>query len=320
MTTPPKPGALLMDLGGPRSLEEVGPFMEKMLAHPAIFPLPPLLRKAAARSISMLRTRKVQKRYAAIGGKSPIHDQTQMLCERLGEKLGSPWLVRHGFCHCQPSIEIALTELAQQGATSVVGVPNFPQFSKTTSGACGASFRKAAKDLGMRHATASSWPENDRFVETMGELARAPCSRADHALLVAHGLPESHIKGGDPYVSEVKKTAQRLGEALGKPWSLAFQSRLGPTKWVGPYLDDEIRRLGKKGCSCLAVAPISFGCENLETLFDLDIQARELAHRCGIKSYERVQTPAAAPSYALLLKEVVQKTSHQGGFDEVSPS
>jgi ferrochelatase len=158
---------------------------------------------------------------------------------------------------------------------------------------------RAARRLGMPWVEASSYAAGEGFIEALVDGIRPVLDGADHLVLTAHGLPRRVVQAGDPYVDQVRQTvaALKLRLAGEVPCSLAFQSRLGPVAWVGPHLDDEIRRLADGGVRCLAVAPVSFACENLETLWDLDREMARLAADCGISCYRRAPAPGCRPGF-----------------------
>ena len=138
-------------------------------------------------------------------------------------------------------------------------------------------------------------------------------------ILTAHGLPESIIRKGDPYQVEVEATAAGLADSLGlngdeARWSLAFQSRLGPTRWLRPYLSDEIQTVAARGVKRLCVVPISFACENLETRYDLDLEAADLARRSGCTRYRRAPTPGLHRLFIEQLAYLVRTVAEEKGW------
>ncbi len=142
---------------------------------------------------------------------------------------------------------------------------------------------------------------------------------ADHLLFTAHGLPVRVIERGDPYVEQVERTVEALTARLGSslPVSLAFQSRLGPVEWVGPHIDDEIRRLAAEGVRTLVAAPVTFTCENLETLWDLDREMAELSRSCGIETWRRAPAPGTSEDLIdQLARLVTERASGAGWLDD----
>jgi protoporphyrin/coproporphyrin ferrochelatase len=129
-------------------------------------------------------------------------------------------------------------------------------------------------------------------------------------LFSAHGLPERVILRGDPYQHQVERTANaiaaRLGEAM-PDWRVTYQSKVGPLKWIGPATDDEIGRAGQDGVG-VVIVPLAFVSEHSETLVELDIEYRELAHEKGVPFYRRVPTVGVHPQFVSGLGREIVRT------------
>lgn len=308
-------GVVLLDIGGPGGVDEIEPFLRRFLGHPAILPFPGPLRRLAAAAIARGRFKKVSARYRAIGGGSPMDAEVGAMAAALAERLGLP--VVHGFLFSAPELGSALDDLVDRGVERVVGVPTFPQRSHTTATACVEALAAAARARGLRWCATPSFPEGEGFLDCLEARARPLLDGADRVLMVAHGLPESHVRRGDPYVDEVCQTAARLAQRLGDlPWSLAFQSRMGPVKWTGPALEEELARLAEDGAGAVALLPISFACENLETLWDLDMEAPKQAADLGIGELRRAAAPGAHPAFVGQLAALVEACVAERGWAE----
>jgi protoporphyrin/coproporphyrin ferrochelatase len=193
----------------------------------------------------------------------------------------------------------------------IVCLPLYPQCSTTTTGSSLAAWRDEARRQGLDRPmrAVESYPTAAGFVaavagaveETLGAVANA------RLLLSAHGLPLKIVRAGDPYPGEIGKTAAAIVAALARPgldWRVCYQSRVGPLAWLGPSIDDEIRRAGAEGVS-VVVAPISFVSEHSETLVELDRDYRRLAESCGVPAYHRVRTVGTDPRFIAALAELV---------------
>ncbi len=290
---------VLLNLGGPRSLEEVPRFLKSMLGDPEVVDLPWPLRFPISHLVAALRTKKARARYERIGGKSPVVPSTIRMAAALEEALGQKYTVRAAFRHSEPSIRQVLTKLADTGVRELFALPVFPQFAGSTTGSCLGELRKAARALGLEFISFQSYPDTPKYIEAL--TADLPELNPDgtHVIFCAHGLPERHIVKGDPYVAHVTRTAQAAAARLpsGVPWSVAYQSRLGPGRWTEPELTNEIDRLGRQGTQTLCVVPVSFANENLETLYDLDIVAAESAKRAGISRFIRLPAVGEHPAF-----------------------
>jgi ferrochelatase len=311
-------GVVLTDIGGPSDESQVVPFIESFLADRAVLPLPQGMRVLTARMIAARRAPVSLAHYRAIGGKSPLPEAVAAQVEALGAALGGELIVRHAFRHTPPRSDAVLGDLAREGVARVVIVPLFPQRSFTTTDSCVDDITRAASHFGMACVVVTSDPEADGFVRAVVDLAGSCARDVQHMLLVAHGLPVSSVRKGDPYVEEMWRTAKRISADLPHTgtWSLAFQSRVGPVQWVGPHIDEEIRQLAHEGIRALSVVPISFTNENLETRYDLDIEAANLARAEGIATYVRVPAVGCHAAYIEHLAELTRRAALDAGWIE----
>ncbi len=306
---------LLMDYGAPASDEQVRPFIASLLADPAILPLPPGLRHGLAWFIAARRAPRVAVRYQAIGG-SPLPAAVSQLARAVDRRLGSEIAALPAYCHAAPRIGEVVAQLARDGCQRVVGLPLFPQRSWTTSDVCERLLERAAAREGLSVAMAPAFSKQPGLLSALAAGTLPLLGPGCHVLMVAHGLPERLEQRGDPYVTQVRRTAALLAAELpeGTAWSLAFQSRLGPAAWVRPYLEDEIQRLASEGLRHLVLVPLSFACENLETRWDLDTVAAEQARELGIARFDRCPAPAEQPAFLDLLAELARSTASQAGW------
>jgi ferrochelatase len=138
--------------------------------------------------------------------------------------------------------------------------------------------------------------------------ARPRGDRPIRVLFSAHGLPKKVIARGDPYETQVRLTARAVAAQLGlgdADWTVCFQSRVGPLKWIEPYTDDEIRRAGRDRVS-VVLFPVAFVSEHSETLVELDMDYRRLAEESGVSCYVRVPTVGTAPDFIAALADLVR--------------
>jgi ferrochelatase len=308
MTTAAPIGVTLLNLGGPASEKEIPLFMHAVLSDPEIVSLPWPFRPVLARLIVWRRRAVVTEHYRAIGGKSPIAEQTQAQINALQQELGTDFLVRFVFRHSAPRAATVVHELAAAGIRRIIALPAYPHWSKTTTRSAIRDIENAAAEHHLAVQSVNSYQTAAGFLETWAQQT-AKCLTGDtHVIFSAHGQLARDVRRGDPYTQQVRETVAALSSRLpaGVSSSLAFQSRVGPLEWTKPSLSEEIRRVGSIGCRALVVAPISFTCENLETLFELDIEMAELAKACGIPSYTRVSTPGCHPAFIRTLAELVR--------------
>lgn len=297
-------GVLLLNLGGPEKPEDVRPFLFNLFSDPEIIRLPqPWLQKPLAWMISTLRAKKSQENYKRIGGGSPLRriteEQAQALQARLREQ-GQDATVYIGMRYWNPFTEEALARIKADRTEQLVILPLYPQYSISTSGS---SFRLLEqlwqKDPSLQaidYTVIPSWYQSPGYLKAMAQLIareidRCPNPEQAHVFFSAHGVPVSYVEeAGDPYQREIEACARLIMETLGRsnPYTLAYQSRVGPVEWLKPYTDDALRELAEQGVQDLVVVPISFVSEHIETLEEIDIEYREVAEEAGIKTFQRV--------------------------------
>ncbi len=224
-----------------------------------------------------------------------------------------------------PFAHETVREVAAWGADEVVLLPLYPQFSTTTTGSSFDDWHAAAADEGLDLPTAAlcCFHSDDGFAAATARIVRAGWEKARaetpadvplRLLFSAHGLPESIVKRGDPYRWQVEQTVDAVRAHLDLPeldWIVCFQSRATPQKWIGPSTDDEIGRAGREKVAVL-VCPIAFVSEHSETLVELDVEYRELAHEKGVPAYHRVPTQNADSGFIASLAALVHRARDSG--------
>jgi ferrochelatase len=307
---------VLMNLGGPDSLEAVRPFLENLFSDPAIIGLPRLLRLPLARLVARRRAHVAQEIYARIGGRSPLLANTEAQAHAIEDALGPGYRCFVAMRYWNPTSAETAQEVAQSAPDEIVCLPLYPQFSTTTTASSLAAWQDAAVRQGLTCPTRSirCYPREQGLIEAIAGLVRPALEAASaggrnpRLLLTAHGLPKRVVRAGDPYPGQVEQTAAAVIAALGRPgldWRVCYQSRIGPLEWIGPATDEEIARAGKDRVP-LVVAPISFVSEHLETLVELDLDYRRLAEASGVPGYHRVATVGVEPGFIQSLASLVR--------------
>lgn len=314
---------VLMNMGGPDSLDAVGPFLFNLFSDPAILRLPRLLRLPLARLIARRRVATARHIYARLGGASPLLANTEAQGRALDALLGPGFRSFVAMRYWHPTSAAAAREVSEWRPDEIVCLPLYPQYSTTTTASSLADWRRAAARAGLDCPTriVRCYPAEEGFVAALAGLIGPALVRArghgkpPRLLLTAHGLPQRIVDAGDPYPRQVETTARSVIAALGGSefdWVVCYQSRVGPLKWIGPYTDDAIRRAGADGVP-LVVAPISFVSEHSETLVELDLDYRELAERSGVPAYVRVATVGAEPAFVAALAALVRRAAAEAG-------
>ncbi len=314
-------GVLLLNLGGPDKLEDVGPFLYNLFSDPEIIRLPfSWLQKPLAWLIASRRTQKSQENYKQIGGGSPLRRITEAQGEALKEQLqalGQEAKIYVGMRYWHPYTEEAIAQLIQDNIEHVVILPLYPQFSISTSGS---SFRlldklwqEDPKLQRISYKVIPSWHKQPSYLQAMAELItqelnQFPNPDSVHIFFSAHGVPKNYVEeAGDPYQQEIEECTALIMQTLNRSneHTLAYQSRVGPVEWLQPYTDDALPELGAKGVKDLVVVPISFVSEHIETLQEIDIEYRELAEESGIENFRRVPAPNTHPLFIRALADLV---------------
>jgi protoporphyrin/coproporphyrin ferrochelatase len=314
-------GVLLLNLGGPDKLEDVGPFLYNLFSDPEIIRLPfRWLQKPLAWFIATRRTRTSQANYKQIGGGSPLRRITEAQGEALKKQLGylgQEVDIYVGMRYWHPYTEEAIAQLTQDNVEHLVILPLYPQFSISTSGS---SFRlldklwhEDPKLQPIDYTVIPSWYKEPGYLQAMAELVaqeleQFPNPNEVHIFFSAHGVPKSYVEeAGDPYQQEIEECTALIMQTLNRPnaHTLAYQSRVGPVEWLQPYTEDALKELGAQGVKDLVVVPISFVSEHIETLQEIDIEYREVAEESGIHNFRRVPAPNTNPVFINALAQLV---------------
>ena len=322
-------GIVMMNLGGPKSLDEVQPFLLRLFADREIIQLP--VQSWLGPFIARRRTASVQKNYQDIGGGSPILEWTELQGKGMVERLDelSPATAPHrfyvAFRYIDPLSEDALKAMAADGVKRAVAFTQYPQFSCATTGSSLNELWRAARRAGLQDAFTWSvidrWPTHPTFIEAMTETVEqgleqfAPEDRDDTVILFsAHSLPMSVINRGDAYPAEIGATVEKVMERLGHRYQylVTYQSEVGPVPWLGPSTESVIEELGAKKRKNVLVVGVAFTSDHIETLHELDIEYGELAHEVGIVNYKRAPALNGLPKFQDALAEIVAEHLRSG--------
>ncbi len=310
-----KKGVVLMNLGGPDSLKAIQPFLYNLFSDPYIISMPKVLQKPLALLISHIRAKKTQKYYLAMGGKSPQLEQTLEQANALQLELGEDYLVVVGMRYYKPFIRDAVFKLLEQDIREIILLPLYPQYSITTTGSSFAEFERVVKDIGvgdLRVKKIKEFYNHPNYIEALVSRIKDSIQGFEygrmHFLFSAHSLPQKVIDRGDPYQRQTEETVRLVMENFkGIPYTLAYQSKVGFAKWLEPSTEESIRKLAKEGVNTLVVIPISFVSEHSETLYELDIQYKNLAKELGIENFIRVPTLQSEPHFIKALASLIRE-------------
>jgi protoporphyrin/coproporphyrin ferrochelatase len=317
-----KQGILLLNFGGPWTLSDVKPFLYRLFVNPRVLVgIPAPLRQLLAFMIAQIKGPSSIRNYRSIGGGSPQLKWTVIQAEGLRQLLRKEVRVEVGMRSSDPSIEAALEQMKFWGADQLTLMPLFPQFSTTTTGTCFDVVEDGLNKLGWHPqlTTITHWPDHPEYISLLRRSVDEAISLAEserngstgpiHVVFSAHSLPMKIVELGDPYADDVARTVRAVTQGLQTPWSLAFQSRNGRLPWLKPYLEDELKRLGRDGVDTVVVVPISFVSDHIETLFELDRLYPEMARKHGIKHYYRARCFNDDAQFPRVLQSIVMEAS-----------
>ncbi|WP_303721924.1 ferrochelatase [Malonomonas rubra] len=295
-----KPTALiLLNMGGPDSLEAVEPFLYNLFSDRELIQLPAgeLLQKPFAKMISHFRAKRVVENYRTIGGKSPLLEWTQKQAEGIAARLENvqPYVIMR---YWHPFADDVLAEIKQAGIKQAVVLSMYPHYTGATTGSSVNDFRRAVDRIypKLQYRLIKDWYNWPPYLDALANRVKEGIEQFHdmvqnevQILFSAHALPQKFIDRGDPYQQQVETTASEVMKRVGDHynWRIAYQSRSGPVKWMAPGTEEMIKWLGADDHSCLLMVPISFVSDHIETLEEIDIGYRNLAAACGFHHFHR---------------------------------
>jgi ferrochelatase len=312
-------GVLLVNLGSPRAPTPpaVREYLSEFLADPDVVDLPRWLWLPLLRGVVLpIRSKRSAQLYAKIWTPdgSPLIEISKRQRDALARELARSHHVALAMRYGEPSIESALRELAARGCRGLTLVPMFPQWSRSTNGSVEKAVRRAVEESGAHFELriARDWGNHEGYVGAVAEGIRA-ASRGlavEHTVLSFHGLPARAIERGDPYRDQCAATAEGVARRLGlerAAWTMAFQSRFGPARWIEPYTVDVLRSLAPR-CPRVLIACPGFVADCLETLEEVGIRLAESFREAG--GAELVVAPCVdeSPAWIRALADIVRET------------
>jgi protoporphyrin/coproporphyrin ferrochelatase len=328
-------GIVMMNLGGPRTLDDVNPFLRALFEDREIIQLP--MQSYLGRFIADRRTKKIQQHYQEIGGGSPILDWTETQGRGMVERLDrlAPATAPHrfyvAFRYIEPTSETALQAMAADGVTRAVAFTQYPQFSCSTTGSSLNELWRAARRLNLHErftwSVIDRWPVHPGFVDAMTETVRQGLEKfdgdaRDDVVIVfsAHSLPLDVIDRGDAYPAEIGATVHEVMKRLDyrHEYLVSYQSEVGPVRWLGPSTETVLKDLGAKKRQNVLVVGVAFTSDHIETLHELDIEYGEVAHEAGIAHFHRAPALNGMPEFQDALADLV--ATHLAAGEACSPN
>lgn len=332
-------GVVLFQLGGPENLDAIEPFLYNLFCDPEIidFPCARLGRRALAKLISTSRARKVRHHYEAIGGGSPIRKTTERQAQALEAELSRMGVNARCFVamrYWHPFTAEAVAAVKAVECTDLVLLPLYPQYSSTTTGSSLNEWARHFSPNGTRIHVVRDFYQDETYLDALvaainGTLARFPVPSEPELIFSAHSVPLAVIEKGDPYQMQIEETVKLATRRGGWPnkHRLCYQSKLGAGKWLQPSLRTTLRSMAAEAVRRVCVVPISFVSDHLETLGEIDQEARGLAASLGMSQFEVVPGLNDIPKFIAALAQIVLRcireqegVEHSFGVRLSSPS
>jgi len=296
---------LLLNMGGPNSINEVEQFLVNMFKDPYILQTNTIIRKLVGSIIVKKRLKEAQENYKEIGGKSPLLDITLSLCKKL-ESLTSTntYPVMR---YVPPFAKETLTKLKEQGVSELVLFSMYPHYSSTTTQSSIEDILSCAKELNYNPTIkiVDRYYQSKEYIKIQANLIKEALNGKDEKdiklIISAHGLPLDIIKKGDPYQKHIEENCRLLKEQLASDninfsqIELAYQSKVGNGSWLEPNLVETLRNPTNLN---VLIFPIAFTIDNSETIFELDIEHKEIAQKIGYNYYKVAKCPNDSDSFA----------------------
>ncbi len=312
---------LLLNLGGPVNLGQVESFLYNLFSDRELIKLPgpAWFQPTYAKAIARFRRKGTAAKYAEIGGGSPLLRQSAEQASALRQNLrdaGRKEPVKLLFRYTQPRANGLLKALKKQGITKLLPVTLYPHDCIATTGSSIRELEREAAKMGMSVLKGVlAYATDADYLDAMEAPLRTALEEFPYATVIfsAHSLPMSQIEAGDPYENEIKATVESLKARIGDipgGYVLAYQSRVGPIRWLTPALK---KVLGNFGGRDVIILPLSFVSEHIETLHELDIEYAALAKKAGVRTYHRLPAPGVNPSYIRCLTRLTLEALSPGG-------
>ncbi len=303
---------ILLNMGGARNKDELKMFLTNMFNDKNILTIKSdFFRSLLASFIVKMRTDKAWENYKLIGNRSPINPLTEKLVSKLNDGLQDS-CVMQVMRYTPPFASSAIKELKRKKIKDVVLLPLYPQYSTTTTKSSVEDFLEFAKDE-FNVKVIEPFYKNDKFNDAIVNTIKSTVENYAEFNLIfsAHGLPQKVVDKGDPYEKQINEHVKILSEKLTKKSinfksiSLAYQSKVGPMKWLEPSLDDALTKYRNQK---VLIYPIAFIVDNSETDFELSIEYKELADEIGVLDYKVCKCLNDNDEFIEAIKDIIKES------------
>lgn len=324
-----KIGILFLNLGGPKNKNEIKDFLYNLFSDKEVIRLPKYLsftQNSLSYLISNLREKKVQNAYNLIGGGSPIYNYTYNQTKLVEKKLNSNILKKKYKCYfamkySNPLIEEVLENIYNDNINKLIIFPLYPQYSLTTTGSFYKELnKKIDPSKNIKIIYINNWYNNEKYVKLISELIykkikilKNKSNKIINIVYSAHGIPKSYINEGDPYKKEIEETVKLINKKLylkklkNIKYHLSYQSKVGPFKWLEPYTENKIKEIASNNEDNIIMVPISFVSDHIETLYEIDIEYKDLAKKNNINNFERIESLNLNKKFINVMVNIIKK-------------
>ncbi|MCT7579924.1 ferrochelatase [Aliarcobacter butzleri] len=305
-----KKALVLLNMGGARDKSELKMFLTNMFNDENILTIKnAFIRKMVASFITNSRLESAWKNYEKIGNHSPINPLTEQLVNKCNDKIEN-YKTYQVMRYTPPFAKEIISQMKKDGIKEVLLLPLYPQYSTTTTKSSLEDFIKFAKNS-FNISSIETFYKNDKFNECIvNEILNNVEDETSYNLVFsAHGLPQKIVNAGDPYEKQMNEHVKILSEELqkrGKSFksiNLAYQSKVGPLKWLEPSLENMLKNFKNEN---VIIYPLSFIVDNSETVFELDIEYKEIAHEIGIKEYKVCSCVNDSDEFIEAIKDIIK--------------
>ncbi len=313
-------GVILLNMGGPDSIEAVRPFLYNLFSDRDIIQLgPAFLQKYIAAFIAWRRAPKSSVNYRKIGGKSPLGEITAAQAAALAVELQAhgDFYVTTAMRYWHPYPAEALDFLEEKNVSRLVVLTLYPQYSRATTGSSVKFLQQelARRNISLPVEIIDAWPAQPTYLQTVADAIMQEVHGFEvqgrekiEILYSAHSLPKSFVENGDPYVRHLEQSIAGIERLTGRKGHLCYQSRSGPVEWLAPSTPELLARVAEEGCKAVVMVPISFVSDHVETLYEIDMLYRKMAEDYGM-AFASSASLNTNPRFIQALTELVLERS-----------
>jgi len=304
-----KKALVLLNMGGARNKDELKMFLTNMFNDKNILTVNPILRKMIAFFIVKSRLDEAWENYEEIGNASPINPLTEKLVEKVNTQIGD-YKTYQMMRYTPPFAKDVIKQMKEDGIEEVTLLPLYPQYSTTTTKSSLEDFEKYAKGA-FKTKVIETFYKNEAFnkciIEEISSQTKFP--QDFNLIFSAHGLPQKIVDAGDPYEKQMNEHVEILSSMLKekginfKSISLAYQSKVGPMKWLDPSLDEALVDFKDDN---VIIYPIAFIVDNSETDFELDIEYREISEEIGVREFKVCKCVNDSDMFIDAIKDIIK--------------